>query len=141
MGILGFGKKAEKKSETGAKKAVAVSKSSKVAKKNEVVVSNSTKVSSKEISFSRDLIIRPMITEKAHSLNESGNVFAFEITKDANKVELAKYIKSRYKVEPIKVAIVKIPSKKVISRGKVGFQKGGKKAYVYLNKGDKIELA
>ncbi len=141
MGILGFGKKEEKKSETNTKKVVAVSKSSKVAKKNEVVVSNSNKSSAKETYFSRDLIVRPMITEKAHALNESGNVFVFEITKDTNKVELAKYIKSRYKVEPVKIAIVKIPSKRVISRGKVGFQKGGKKAYVYLNKGDKIEFA
>jgi ribosomal protein L23 len=44
-----------------------------------------------------------------------------------------------YKVNPVKIAVVTINSKSVISRrnGKKGTKGGGKKAYVYLKKGDK----
>ena len=41
---------------------------------------------------------------------------------------------------PTRVNIAKIPSKRTLSRGKRGVKKGGKKAYVYLKEGDKIEL-
>jgi ribosomal protein L23 len=45
-----------------------------------------------------------------------------------------------YKVTPRKIGITQTPSKNVFSRGKNGVQKGVKKAYVYLKKGEKIEL-
>jgi len=43
-------------------------------------------------------------------------------------------------VKPEKVRVAAIPAKKVFVRGKKGVKSGGKKAYVYLKKGDKIEL-
>jgi large subunit ribosomal protein L23 len=140
MGILGFGKKEKKEFETKTEKVSAVKK---VAKKTVAVVpvkKDESKKSEHSTLIFKDVIIRPMITEKAHSLAETYNTFAFEVSGDANKNEIAKYIKTKYKVEPVKIAIVKIPRKQVFSRGKVGFKKGGKKAYVYLKKGDKIEL-
>lgn len=141
MGILGFGKKEEKKVET---KAVKTSVAKKTTKKNTAVVKAEKTEGKKSDNFStvsKELVIRPMITEKAHALAGSFNTYAFEVANDANKTEIAKYIKAKYKVEPTKIAIVKIPRKQVISRGRIGFKKGGKKAYVYLQKGDKIELA
>ena len=42
---------------------------------------------------------------------------------------------------PVKVNIVNSKPKKVVSKGKVGQTRGFKKAYVYLKKGDTIDIA
>ncbi len=87
------------------------------------------------------ILLKPRITEKAALLNESNNAYVFEISNSANKTSVAKAIKDLYKVTPKKVNIVKLPKKNIISRGKKGTTKAVIKAYVYLNKGDKIEIA
>lgn len=80
------------------------------------------------------------ITEKASVVSEKG-VYVFQVEKGATKSSVAKQIISAYKVTPIKVNIVNSKPKKVISRGKVGQTRGVKKAYVYLKKGDTIDIA
>lgn len=88
----------------------------------------------------KDRIIKnPRITEKGSMLMES-NVYVFDIEKNANKNEVKKAIFSIYKVKPVKVNIVKVEEKKIMTRGKVGVKSGGKKALVYLKAGDKIEF-
>jgi ribosomal protein L23 len=85
-------------------------------------------------------ILRPRITEKAGIMNESHNVFTFEITKDSTKDTVFAEIKSLYKVTPTKIRIVNLPARAVVVRGKRGTQSAIKKAYVYLKKGDKINI-
>lgn len=85
-----------------------------------------------------DILIRPRITEKATLVLES-NVYTFEVAPDATKNQIEGAIKIFYKVNPVKIRIVKNPAKKVFLRGKKGVKAGVKKAYVYLKKGDKIE--
>lgn len=87
------------------------------------------------------IIIRPRITEKASMSAEIQNAYVFEVSKDANKNNLSKAIKELYKVTPEKINIVRLPAKKVLSRGKVGRTNSVKKAYVYLKKGEKIDIA
>jgi large subunit ribosomal protein L23 len=87
------------------------------------------------------ILIKPRITEKAAVLSESSNVYTFEVTKAATKTTIKRAIKEVYKVSPTRVNIVKLPSKKVLVRGKKGSTKDVRKAYVYLKKGDKIEIA
>jgi len=87
-----------------------------------------------------NMLKKTRVTEKATELSSSGNAYVFEVDKDANKTEIAKAIKEFYNVAPRKICIVKIPPKKVFLRGKKGIKIGGKKAYVYLKQGDKIEL-
>lgn len=88
----------------------------------------------------KDLIIKnPRVTEKGSMLVES-NVYAFDVAKDANKNEIKKAVFSIYKVKPVKVNIIPIKAKKIFVRGKEGVKAGGKKALVYLKKGDKIEF-
>lgn len=84
---------------------------------------------------------RPRITEKATLQAEKG-VYVFEIAPDATKRNVAEAIKVFYKVTPVKVNITKIPSKNIFSRARRqrGKKAGGRKAYVYLKKGDKIEI-
>jgi len=84
-------------------------------------------------------IIRPRVTEKATTVAESG-IYVFEVEKGTTKREIAKAVEELYKVKPTKIGIVKIPRKQVFVRGKKGLKAGGKKAYVYLKKGDKIEI-
>jgi large subunit ribosomal protein L23 len=82
----------------------------------------------------------PRVTEKAAMLMEK-NVYTFEVLDSATSTEVKKAIESIYKVKPVKVAMVKIQKKNVFIRGRKGVKSGGKKAYVYLKKGDKIEIA
>lgn len=85
-------------------------------------------------------LIRPRVTEKASFQAETKNVYTFEVSKTANKYQIAKAVKDNYKVTPLFVRIATIKEKKVFVRGKAGIKAGGKKAYVYLKKGDKIEF-
>ena len=85
------------------------------------------------------ILRRPRVTEKASMKAETG-VYAFEIDVSATKNDVAAAVKKLYNVSPIKIAVVPIPPKNVIVRNKRGVKKGGKKAYVYLKEGDKIEF-
>jgi large subunit ribosomal protein L23 len=82
---------------------------------------------------------QPHITEKA-TFSAENSVYVFKLDKAANKNSVEKAFKEKYKVEPVKVRIVNIPAKKVFVRGKVGQKSGYKKAYIYLKKGEKIEI-
>ena len=67
------------------------------------------------------------------------NVYTFEVSKSATKPTIARAVRDIYKVSPQKVNIVKLPGKKVLTKGKRGTTARIFKAYVYLKKGEKIE--
>lgn len=85
------------------------------------------------------IIKNPRITEKA-SFRAEQNVYTFDVTENANKTEIKKAIFALYKVHPVKVNILRVQDKQVMSKGKKGVKSGGKKALVYLKKEDKIEF-
>ncbi len=87
------------------------------------------------------ILMRPRITEKAGLLAELSNVYTFEVSKFATKPTIVRAIKEIYKVAPTKVNIVKLPAKKVFSKGKRGTTPSIAKAYVYLKKGEKLEIS
>lgn len=98
------------------------------------------KSSSKVSSFNTNGIIKnPRITEKAAHVADD-NVYTFDVYPGATKTEVAKAIKEIYKVTPTKVNVVAIPRKAVYRKNTLGVKGGGRKAYVYLKKGDKIEF-
>ena len=87
------------------------------------------------------ILKNPRITEKATVLAEQ-NAYTFDVAINATKKEIEKAVKALYKVTPLHVRTVRVVSKKVMPRGrrgKIGATSAGKKAYVYLKKGDKIE--
>jgi large subunit ribosomal protein L23 len=108
--------------------------------------SSNKKETTKVLSGPQDLtwvLKGPRITEKGAIIAESNSVYTFVVDKNANKIDVKRAIELIYKVKPLKIAIAKIPTKKVQvrgQRGKFGNKGGGKKAYVYLKKGDKIEF-
>ena len=85
------------------------------------------------------IIKNPRVTEKA-SFSQEQNVYTFDISASANKTEIKKIIFALYKVKPIKVNVLSVPKKNIMSKGKAGVKGGGRKALVYLKKGDKIEF-
>lgn len=87
-----------------------------------------------------NVLRRPRITEKAALLGDKANVYVFDVASGATKKSIAASVKAAYKVTPLRVHTAKVASKSVFIRGKRGVKSGGKKAYVYLKKGDKIEL-
>ncbi len=132
-----FGKKKTEEVKPKAEKAV-VSTSAKKAPK----VAKTMKATGNAASMPHavHVILRPRITEKATVKADAENVYVFEIAHDANKTTVSQAIRTMYNVVPVKVAIVRTPGKKHMSRGKQGFTSGLKKAYVYIKKGEKIEL-
>jgi len=120
--------------------------SKKKSEKSNTIVKNVDKKSSASTDIVVDVsenlenvIIQPRITEKA-SFRTEGNVYTFEVAKNATKESIKMAVQLIYKVIPQSVNVAQIPSKRKLSRGKRGVKKGGKKAYVYLKKGDTIEL-
>lgn len=85
------------------------------------------------------IIKNPRITEKA-SLAQEQNVYTFDISSGANKTEIEKAIFSLYKVKPLRVNVLPVPKKNIMSKGRAGVKGGGRKALIYLKKNDKIEF-
>jgi large subunit ribosomal protein L23 len=87
------------------------------------------------------VILKPRITEKAVGQNDK-NVYTFIVRRDATKYTVADAVKALFKVTPVKVNIVNKTPRQFMSRtkGRVQLEKGMKKAYVYLKKGDRIDL-
>lgn len=99
------------------------------------------KTTKTEEKIDRNPVIKgPRITEKAAIFSEKG-VYTFNVATTATKNEIKKAISTMYKVTPVKVTITQIKSKQVVVRGTIGTKSGGKKAQVYLKKGDKITFA
>lgn len=99
--------------------------------KKEVEVKKGEKVQS------HPLIIGARITEKS-AIGADKGIYTFNVIPSANKNEIKKAIKLLYNVTPVSVSVTKITSKVVMRRGVLGEKGGGKKAVVYLKKGDKI---
>jgi len=87
------------------------------------------------------IIIKPRVTEKAVRQNDQ-NVYTFVVRQNATKFLVADAIKSLFKVTPVKINIVNKSPRQFMSRskGRNVSAKGMKKAYVYLKKGDRIDL-
>lgn len=84
-----------------------------------------------------NIIKNPRVTEKASNVSAL-NIYTFNVADSANKKEIKKAIFALYKVKPKKVNILSVPYKNILAKGKYGVRGGGKKAIVYLKKGDKI---
>ena len=100
------------------------------------VKKNTNKEEDKKVK-THPLIIGSRITEKS-SISADKGVYTFNVMDNANKNEIKKAIKFVYGVTPIRVNITQRTQKVVARRGILGIKQGGKKAVVYLKKGDKI---
>ena len=88
----------------------------------------------------QNLILRPLITEKATRLKEASNTICFEVARSANKIEIARAV---HKLFGVKVESVRVANRegKFKRMGRfAGRRKDWKKAYVRLAPDQKIEF-
>jgi len=85
------------------------------------------------------ILVKPLITEKAGDLGKL-NKYLFEVSKDANKIEVSKAIEEVYSVRPKSINIIRVKGK-TVRRGKIkGKRKDWKKAIVTLSKEQSINI-
>ena len=85
----------------------------------------------------QEIIRRPLITEKSTAQREERNIIAFEVHRDANKIEVKRAVEAQFKVKVAEVRISNVHGK-VRRQGKFsGRRPDWKKAYVRLAEGEK----
>jgi large subunit ribosomal protein L23 len=91
-----------------------------------------------------DVLIRPVLSEKANAQQEKLHRYAFRVAKQANKLEIKKAVESFYGVTVVNVNTATAPGKNKTRFTKAGFIKGRKpsykKAFVTLADGDTIDM-
>ena len=91
------------------------------------------------MSTNYDVILSPVITEKATRLTESNQV-VFRVTLDATKPMIAKAIADLFKVKVKAVNTVIVKGKRKLARGKRYTRSDFKKAIVTLEEGQPIDI-
>jgi large subunit ribosomal protein L23 len=83
----------------------------------------------------------PRVTEKAAYMTVN-HTYVFEVAIDATKRDVIAVIQALYGVKPRKVNMVRKQPRAYVARfrNRRGQKAGMKKAYVFLNKDDKIDL-
>jgi large subunit ribosomal protein L23 len=82
------------------------------------------------------ILLRPLLTEKANELKESGKKVAFEVAPDANKIEIRQAVEKMFgvKVSDVNTSVARGKWKR---QGKfMGRRKNWKRAVVTLLEGD-----
>ncbi len=88
-----------------------------------------------------NILIKPLVSEKATFLKDAANQVVFFVHPDANKIEIGRAVEQAFSV---KVEAVQIVKRRPLKRGRFGKVTGRvpgyKKAYVTLAEGEKIEF-
>jgi len=91
-----------------------------------------------------DVLIKPILSEKANKQGEKMNRYAFVVDKKANKLEIKKAVEMFYGVQVEDVNTMVMPSKLKAKYTKAGFIVGRKpskkKALVTVAAGETIDL-
>jgi large subunit ribosomal protein L23 len=96
----------------------------------------------------KNVIIRPILTEKISIMGEEMGKYAFVVAPDANKIEIKNAVEDRFNVQVIDVTTMnrkgKVKSMTVRSGGRVirteGRRSNWKKAIVTLAEGNRIDF-
>ena len=91
-----------------------------------------------------DILISPVVTEKAYSENQKFNRYVFRVHLDANKTQIKQAVEDIFKSKTPKVLAVSTANVKGKRRGRVKGRRGiaasWKKAIVTLNPECKLDL-
>ena len=91
-----------------------------------------------------NILLKPVITEKATADSELKNRFTFLVDTDANRVQIKKAVETNYGVSVDKVRTMRYGAERKIRYTKTGIQRGKsariKKAIVQLAEGDTIDF-
>lgn len=91
-----------------------------------------------------EVLIKPLLTEKANAQQEKLRRYAFKVDRRANKLEIKKAVEEFYGVNVIDVNTAVVPGKNKARYTKAGFIQGMKGAYkkalVTVAEGETIDL-
>jgi large subunit ribosomal protein L23 len=76
-----------------------------------------------------EVLVKPILTEKANAQQEKLRRYAFKVARKANKLEIKKAIEEFYGVTVTDVNTSVVPGKNKTRYTKAGFVKGQKPAY------------
>ena len=88
----------------------------------------------------RLVVKRPVLTEKAVGLREKENKYCFEVSRDANRIEIKSAVEELFKVKVLSVRVINCRGKKRRMGRFEGKRADWRKAICKLREGDKIEV-
>ena len=88
----------------------------------------------------REVIVRPLMTEKSMRLKEERNAVTFQVAPDANKVEIRHAVETIFNVKVADIRTANVQGKLKRMGRFQGRRPSWKKAIVTLAPGHKIEL-
>ena len=86
------------------------------------------------------IIKKPLITEKNSLQKEAGQVVAFEVALDANKIEIKQAVEKAFDVKVLTVNTALVAGKTKRVGRQIGKRSNWKKAYVTLAEGSNIDF-
>ena len=92
------------------------------------------------MSRAKDIIIRPIITEKSMQLTEDNNTVTFVVAKNANKTEVKLAVEELFKVKVDRVNVINVRAKAASMGQYVGTKSSYKKAIIKLAEGSSIDI-
>ncbi len=91
-----------------------------------------------------EVLVKPILTEKANAQQDKLRRYAFKVARKANKLEIKKAIQEFYGVTVTDVNTSVVPGKNKTRYTKAGFVKGQKPAYkkamVTIAEGDTLDI-
>ena len=94
--------------------------------------------------MAQQILIKPIISEKAERLSETHNQYSFVVDRQANKIEIRKAVEGMYNVSVTAVNTINVAGKSKSRYTRGGVQKGSqapyKKAIVTLAAGEEIDF-
>ena len=94
--------------------------------------------------MSKQILIKPMITEKTENISETFGQYSFVVNRKANKIEIKKAVENLYNVTVESVNTLVMPGKARVRNTRSGVQRGMKPAYkkaiVTLSEGEEIDF-
>jgi large subunit ribosomal protein L23 len=94
--------------------------------------------------MAKQILIKPVITEKSSKLSDKANTFTFVVNRNANKIEIRKAVEDMFKVSVASVNTAVMPGKPKSRSTKTTIVRGTKsaykKAFVTLTPGETINI-
>lgn len=92
----------------------------------------------------REIILEPILTEKALRLKDELNQYIFKVKNNANKIEIKQALEKRFEVNVKNVRVMNASGKarqRFTKTGRVsGYTSGYKKAVITLEEGSKLDF-
>jgi large subunit ribosomal protein L23 len=88
----------------------------------------------------REIIVRPVVTERSTMLGEDKDAFTFIVAEDANKIEIRRAVEELFDVKVRAVNTMRYRGKLRRIGRSTGRRPGYKKAIVTLAEGERIDV-